>query len=66
MRSAALLGHRTQVDPTSPFWFGLPEDAAASAYPWDDYVLARSLVSADPPEADLFEGVRDHVMTGRS
>jgi mycothiol S-conjugate amidase len=61
VRCAALLAHATQVDPTSPFWFGLPSDVAASAYPWDDYVLARSLVPTETPEDDLFAGVRSSV-----
>ena len=32
-QSAALRAHATQIDPTSPFWFGLPEDVAASDPP---------------------------------
>jgi mycothiol S-conjugate amidase len=61
VRTAALLAHATQVDPTSPFWFGLPTEIAASAYPWDDYVLATSLVPTEIPEDDLFAGVRASV-----
>ncbi|HVE92024.1 MAG TPA: mycothiol conjugate amidase Mca [Actinomycetota bacterium] len=57
----ALLAHATQVDPNSPFWFGLPEDVARTIYPHDDYILARSLVEVHPPETDLFAGVRDQV-----
>ena len=48
----------TQVDPTSRFWFGLPTEVAAAVYPWDDYILAHSLVSVDTPEDDLFSGLR--------
>ena len=59
VRRQALLAHATQVDPTSPFWFGLPTEEAAKIYPWDDYHLARSLVDAEVPEDDLFAGVRD-------
>jgi mycothiol S-conjugate amidase len=59
VRRQALLAHATQVDPTSPFWFGLPTEEAAKVYPWDDYHLARSLVDTDVPEDDLFAGVRD-------
>jgi mycothiol S-conjugate amidase len=59
VRRQALLAHATQVDPTSPFWFGLPTEEAAKVYPWDDYHLARSLVDTDAPEDDLFAGVRD-------
>ena len=59
VRREALLAHATQIDPTSKFWFGLPADVVV--YPWDDYVLARSLVDAPVPEDDLFAGLRDRV-----
>jgi mycothiol S-conjugate amidase len=58
VRRAALLAHATQVDPNEKFWFGLPDDAAADAYRWEDYILARSLVEAEVPEDDLLAGVR--------
>lgn len=57
-RVDALLAHATQVDPESKFWFGLPHDKAAEAYPWDDYILADSRVATDVPEDDLFAGLR--------
>ena len=60
VREAALLAHATQVDPAESFWFGLPTDVARDAHPFDDYVLARSLVGPVPDEgteADLFAGV---------
>lgn len=57
VRKASLLAHATQVDPTSPFWFGLPDDVAADAWPYDDYILAASRVATTLPEADLFAGV---------
>jgi mycothiol S-conjugate amidase len=57
VREKALIAHATQVDPKESFWFGLPTDAAREAHPWDDYVLARSLVPTDLPEDDLFAGV---------
>jgi len=61
VRDAALLAHATQVDPASPFWFGLPPEAG-NTYPYDDYILARSLVDAPVdgpvPEDDLFAGLR--------
>ena len=57
VREKALLAHATQVDPTSPFWFGLPTDVTRDVHPWDDYILARSLVDAPVPETDLFAGV---------
>jgi mycothiol S-conjugate amidase len=69
VRREALLAHATQVDPTSPFWFGLPPEVARSVHPVDEYVLARSRVgpagqapAADAAiEDDLFAGVRDLV-----
>ena len=66
VRSKALLAHRTQIDPTSKFWFGLPPEAMRDVHPFDDYVLARSLVDlperADGDlEEDLFAGVRELV-----
>jgi mycothiol S-conjugate amidase len=54
----ALKAHATQVDPTSKFWFGLPDDVAATIHPFDDYVLAQSHVGSPTPEDDLFAGVR--------
>ena len=41
----------------SPFWFGLPTEVARDVHPFDDYILARSLVDTSPPEDDLFAGV---------
>ena len=61
VRRDALLAHATQVDPTSPFWFGLPPDVARTIHPFDEYHLARSLVDSAVPENDLFAGVRDRV-----
>jgi mycothiol S-conjugate amidase len=62
IRKQALLAHATQIDPDSPFWFGLPPEVT-SVYPWDDFILARSLVEtpATFPEDDLFAGVRERV-----
>ena len=58
-RETALLAHATQVDPAESFWFGLPTEVARDAHPYDDYVLARSLVGPIPEEieSDLFAGV---------
>ncbi len=56
VRWDALLAHATQVDPTSPFWFGLPRDVAGSLHPWDEYVLAVSHVDSDESTGDLFDG----------
>jgi len=57
VRREALLAHATQVDPEEKFWFGLPDDAAAAAYPYEDYILARSTVESTTPETDLFAGL---------
>jgi mycothiol S-conjugate amidase len=59
VRRQALLAHATQIDPESPFWFGLPPEVARTVHPYDDYVLARSLVDSEVPEGDLFAGVRE-------
>jgi mycothiol S-conjugate amidase len=61
VRIDALLAHQTQVDPTSPFWFGLPRDEQSTIHPYDEYVLARSLVESETPETDLLAGVRSQV-----
>jgi mycothiol S-conjugate amidase len=74
VRRRALLAHATQVDPNSPFWFGLPPEVMRSIHPFDDYRLALVAgtdgtivapagdgVSGDPDravETDLFAGVR--------
>ncbi len=58
VRRESLLAHATQVDPNSKWWFGLPPEVAKTIHPFDDYVLARSLVDTDLPESDLFAGVR--------
>ena len=63
VRLEALLAHATQVDPASPFWFGLPREVSREIHPFDDYILARSLVDVpahDPEhhETDLFAGLR--------
>lgn len=58
VRLAALRAHATQVDPNSPFWFGLPDEVLGSLYPWEDWQLAASRVQTDLPEDDLFAGLR--------
>jgi len=72
VRRTALLAHRTQVDPTSRHWFGLPPEVADRVHPVDEYRLGRSLVAVQPPELDLFAGLRpgpdgvaDAVVAGR-
>ena len=62
-RRRALIAHRTQIDPDS-HWMRVPDELLRETFPWEEYVLARSLVpglampSADDPEHDLFAGLR--------
>jgi mycothiol S-conjugate amidase len=63
-RRAALLAHRTQVDPEG-FWMKLPDEVVRDTFPWEEYVLARSFVAGGvppgqpaEPETDLFAGIR--------
>ncbi len=66
-RSGALRAHATQVDPTEPWWFGLSDQQLAEVYPWEDWILARSLVGtpdAGEIELDLFAGVAEHADGG--
>jgi mycothiol S-conjugate amidase len=61
VRFDALLAHETQIDPESPFWFGLPREVATSIHPYDDYILASSTVGIEAGESDLFAGLRAEV-----
>ena len=61
VRRLALLAHATQIDPTSKFWFGLPDEVSDELHPFEDYILAKSLVPTETPEDDLFAGVRERV-----
>jgi mycothiol S-conjugate amidase len=60
-RRAALLAHRTQVDPEG-HWMRLPDDVLRKVFPWEEFTLARSLVDNGVPEGeiedDLFAGLR--------
>jgi mycothiol S-conjugate amidase len=60
-RRAALLAHRTQVDPDG-FWMRLPDSVHREVFPWEEFALARSLVDTGVPEGevedDLFAGLR--------
>lgn len=60
IRRDALLSHATQVDPASPFWFGLPDEVQDGIHPFEDYRLMRSRVESEAPEDDLFAGVVGH------
>ncbi|HLQ32686.1 MAG TPA: mycothiol conjugate amidase Mca [Chloroflexota bacterium] len=56
-RSQALLAHRTQVDPEG-FWMRLPDDVVRRVFPYEEFILAKSLVETAIPEDDLFAGIR--------
>lgn len=66
-RTGALKAHATQVDPTEPWWFGLDDDQLREVYPYEDWILARSLVGVPAEgevEDDLFAGLRLPVISG--
>ena len=59
VRGRALKAHATQVDPNSPFWFGLPPEVLKDIHPLDLFRLAQSRVGpVDVTEDDLFAGLR--------
>jgi len=59
VRGRALKAHATQVDPNSPFWFGLPPEVLKEIHPVDQFRLAQSRVGpVDVTEDDLFAGMR--------
>jgi mycothiol S-conjugate amidase len=60
IRDEALLAHATQIDPNSS-WFACPRDVERTAWPTEDYHLARSLADTELPEDDLFAGIRESV-----
>lgn len=55
-RSQALIAHATQIDPDG-MWFRVPDEVVREVYPWEDFVLARSLVPTTTPEDSLFAGL---------
>ncbi len=60
-RSGALRAHATQVDPNESWWFGLTDEELAEVHPYEEWVLARSLVGTPVDgeiEKDLFAGIR--------
>jgi len=60
VRTAALRAHATQIDPTSPFWFGLDDDEMAQVFPYEDWICAMTADGALPEsdsENDLFDGI---------
>jgi mycothiol S-conjugate amidase len=67
-RRAALLAHATQVDPNG-HWMAIPDELVREVYPWEDYILERSLVPGTVPEGgfedDLFAGLREPARRAR-
>jgi mycothiol S-conjugate amidase len=61
VRDDALRAHATQVDPGSPFWFGLPPEVTEALQNIDEYHLAVDLTGSRLPEDDLFAGIRQGV-----
>ncbi|MFV0253009.1 MAG: mycothiol conjugate amidase Mca [Beutenbergiaceae bacterium] len=59
-RDQALLAHATQIDPDG-FFFAVPRDLEREVWPFEEFELARSMVSVDIPEDDLFAGIREVV-----
>ena len=57
VRDAALLAHATQIDPDGWF-FAVPNEVQAEAWPTEDYQLVDSRVETSTPEDDLFAGLR--------
>ncbi len=60
-RRNALLAHATQVDPNG-HWMRMPDEITRTVFPWEEFVLARSLVDTGVApgewETDLFAGIR--------
>lgn len=57
VRDQALIAHATQIDPEG-FWFAVPREVQAEAWPTEDYELVTSFVDSEVPEDDLFAGLR--------
>jgi mycothiol S-conjugate amidase len=58
VRDSALLAHATQIDPDGP-WFAVPLAVHKSAWPTEEWELARSSVETSIPEEDLFAGIAE-------
>ncbi|HLG73392.1 MAG TPA: mycothiol conjugate amidase Mca, partial [Chloroflexota bacterium] len=63
-RSQALLAHETQVDPEG-FWLRLPDEVVREVFPYEEFILAKSLVETAIPEDDLFAGIREPIYSRR-
>lgn len=58
VRDRALKSHASQVSPDSGFFFW-PNELQRTAWPYEDFQLASSLVEVSLPESDLFAGIID-------
>lgn len=59
VQRAALLAHATQIDPSSPFWFGLPPEVEETISNYELFFLASGVSDVvTDRENDLFLGVR--------
>ncbi|MBZ8176954.1 mycothiol conjugate amidase Mca [Corynebacterium poyangense] len=55
-RDDALRAHATQIDPAGAF-FGTPVEVQRKLWPTEEFELARTRVSTELPEDDLFAGI---------
>lgn len=55
-RDAALRAHATQIDPDG-FFFATPREIEATAWPFEEFELARATIPTRPMEECLFEGL---------
>jgi mycothiol S-conjugate amidase len=53
---SALRAHRTQVDPEG-FWFKLPTEVVAAAYPFEDFEVLHAVTTLPEGATDLFAGL---------
>ncbi len=56
VRAAALIAHRSQIDPAGD-WFAMPLEKEQEIWPFEDFQLAATRVNSDLPETDLFAGL---------
>lgn len=57
-RDEALRAHATQIDPNGVF-FSIPMEMQQRVWPTEDFELAKSRVSTELPETELFAGIND-------
>ena len=57
-RDAALRAHATQIDPAGAF-LAVPTEVQQTMWTTEEFELARTRVSTDLPETDLFAGIGD-------